>query len=107
MGVKYWEDLDGMYHVKTVGDLVKYAKELSDIYGDETEYSCDAYKLFEGVALYRDETEIEKYTRQKIEEYSVLLEGCHDSLIHHQAVRDIGHRHYENIIFKLNQEKRA
>lgn len=107
MEIEYWEYLDGMYHVKTVGDLVKYANELQSLYGDDTEYDCDGYDMCEGVLLYREETEQEKYLRLKIEEYSILLKGCHDSAIHRQAVRDIGHQHYENIMYIINQEKRA
>jgi hypothetical protein len=105
MKVKVHNVQFGMLSVRTIGELLDYAEELTIQYGRDAEYECSGHDTEEYVVTYRDETKAEKKIHEaKANAYTILRgNSCKDT--HNQVISEIGYYNYMTVINDLNKEK--
>ena len=103
MKVKVYNSLTGLFNVKTVGELLAYAEELTVQYGLDAPYECFGHDMDEYVTTYREETPTEKSLRENKAKAHEILKGnsCKDT--HNQVISEIGYNNYMSVINELNK----
>lgn len=96
-------EIHGIENVKTVKELVLYANQLVDKFGEETEYNVGGYDWCESLTIIRNETDDERIHRELINLALKELRRCREYETHIKWLRILGQNQYSVLIHKLNE----